>query len=145
MCSGRFPGDWRKKPGGLCRTAFQPETRPAEKAAQSREPARKRRDSASLFGKRKGPLFSKAPEGFCPRFRGGKARTRFHEKGEKNMEFSKDTRIGEILEKAPEKAEILLNSGMHCIGCPASQMETLEEACEVHGIDVEDLVEKLNA
>ncbi len=61
------------------------------------------------------------------------------------MEFSKDTTIGEILEKAPEKAEILLNSGMHCIGCPASQMETLEEACEVHGIDVEDLVEKLNA
>lgn len=61
------------------------------------------------------------------------------------MTFSKDTRIGEILEKAPEKAEILLQVGMHCIGCPASQMETLEEACEVHGIDVEDVVEKLNA
>ena len=60
------------------------------------------------------------------------------------MEFSKDTKIGEILEKAPEKAEILLNSGMHCIGCPASQMETLEEACEVHGIDVEEVVNKLN-
>ena len=60
------------------------------------------------------------------------------------MEFSKDTTIGEILEKAPEKAEILLNSGMHCIGCPASQMETLEEACEVHGIDVNELVEELN-
>ena len=61
------------------------------------------------------------------------------------MEFSKDTTIGEILEKAPEKAEILMDCGMHCLGCPASQMETLEEACEVHGIDVEDLVEKLNA
>ena len=61
------------------------------------------------------------------------------------MTFSKDTRIGEILEKAPEKAEILLQVGMHCIGCPASQMETLEEACEVHGIDVEEVVEKLNA
>ena len=61
------------------------------------------------------------------------------------MTFSKDTRIGEILEKAPEKAEILLEVGMHCIGCPASQMETLEEACEVHGIDVEDVIEKLNA
>ena len=60
------------------------------------------------------------------------------------MEFSKDTTIGEILEKAPEKAEILLNSGMHCIGCPASQMETLEEACEVHGIDVEEVLTKLN-
>ena len=61
------------------------------------------------------------------------------------MKFNKDTRIGELLETAPEKAEILLNVGMHCIGCPASQMETLEEACEVHGIDVEDVVEKLNA
>ncbi len=61
------------------------------------------------------------------------------------MKFNKDTRIGEILETAPEKAEILLNVGMHCIGCPASQMETLEEACDVHGIDVEDVLEKLNA
>ena len=61
------------------------------------------------------------------------------------MKFDKDTRIGDLLEQAPEKAEILLNAGMHCIGCPASQMETLEEACGVHGIDVEDIVEKLNA
>lgn len=61
------------------------------------------------------------------------------------MKFNKDTKIGEILEVAPEKAEILLNVGMHCIGCPASQMETLEEACDVHGIDVEDVLEKLNA
>lgn len=61
------------------------------------------------------------------------------------MEFNKDTKIGEILEKAPEKAEILLEIGMHCLGCPASQMETLEEACAVHGIDVNELVEKLNA
>jgi len=61
------------------------------------------------------------------------------------VEFNKDTKIGEILEKAPEKAEILLEVGMHCLGCPASQMETLEEACAVHGIDVEELVAKLNA
>ena len=60
------------------------------------------------------------------------------------MKFDKDTTIGEILEKAPEKAEILLEIGMHCLGCPASQMETLEEACEVHGIDVEEVVNKLN-
>ena len=60
------------------------------------------------------------------------------------MKFNKDTRIGELLENAPEKAEILLNIGMHCIGCPASQMETLEEACEVHGIDVEEVLTKLN-
>ena len=61
------------------------------------------------------------------------------------MNINKDTTIGEILEKEPEKAEILLEVGMHCIGCPASQMETLEEACEVHGIDVEEVVEKLNS
>ena len=61
------------------------------------------------------------------------------------MKFSKDTKIGEILEVAPEKAEILLAAGMHCLGCPASQAESLEEACAVHGIDVEELVEKLNA
>ena len=60
------------------------------------------------------------------------------------MEINKDMTIGEILEKAPEKAEILLSVGMHCLGCPASQAETLEEACEVHGIDVEELVETLN-
>ncbi len=60
------------------------------------------------------------------------------------MKFSKDTKIGEILEVAPEKAEILLSAGMHCLGCPASQEETLEEACAVHGIDVESLVEELN-
>ena len=61
------------------------------------------------------------------------------------MEFNKDTKIGELLEKAPEKAEILLDMGMHCLGCPASQMETLEEACIVHGIDVEEVIAKLNA
>ena len=61
------------------------------------------------------------------------------------MEFNKDTTIGEILEKAPEKAEILLEIGMLCLGCPASQMETLEEACDVHGIDVEEVIKKLNA
>ena len=61
------------------------------------------------------------------------------------MKFDKNTRIGELLEKAPEKAEILLESGMHCLGCPASQAETLEEACEVHGIDVDELVNKINS
>ena len=60
------------------------------------------------------------------------------------MEINKDMTIGELLETAPEKAEILLNAGMHCLGCPASQAETLEEACEVHGIDVEELLKQLN-
>ena len=61
------------------------------------------------------------------------------------MKIEKTTKIGELLEKAPEKAEILLEAGMHCLGCPASQSETIEEACEVHGIDVNVVVEKLNA
>ncbi len=61
------------------------------------------------------------------------------------MKFEKTTKIGEILEQAPEKAEILLSAGMHCLGCPASQADTLEDACEVHGIDVEEVVNELNA
>ena len=60
------------------------------------------------------------------------------------MVINKDTKIGEIIENAPEKAELLLEAGMHCLGCPASQAETLEEACAVHGIDVEEVVEALN-
>lgn len=59
--------------------------------------------------------------------------------------INKDTKIGELLQEAPEKANILLEAGMHCLGCPASQAETLEEACAVHGIDVEDLVKQLNS
>ncbi len=61
------------------------------------------------------------------------------------MKIEKTMKIGELLEVAPEKAELLLEAGMHCLGCPASQAETLEEACEVHGIDVDDLVNRLNA
>ena len=61
------------------------------------------------------------------------------------MEITKNTKIGELLEIAPEKADILLEAGMHCLGCPASQAETLEEACDVHGINVDELVEQLNA
>lgn len=58
--------------------------------------------------------------------------------------INKDTTIGELLLNTPEKAEILLQAGMHCLGCPASQAETLEEACAVHGIDVQDLLDELN-
>lgn len=61
------------------------------------------------------------------------------------MEIRKDMTIGELLETSPEKADILLEAGMHCLGCPASQAETIEEACEVHGLDVEEIIKKLNA
>ena len=65
-------------------------------------------------------------------------------KGENTMKFDKDMLIGDLLAETPEKADILLEAGMHCLSCPASQMESLAEACEVHGIDVEDLLTKLN-
>ena len=58
--------------------------------------------------------------------------------------IEKTTKIGELLEKSPEKAQILLAAGMHCLGCPASQAETIEEACLVHGIDVEEIMKELN-
>ena len=60
--------------------------------------------------------------------------------------ITKDMTIGEILElKGQEVAPILLEMGMHCLGCPSSQMETLEEACGVHGVDVEEILNKMNA
>ena len=60
------------------------------------------------------------------------------------MRFDKNTLLGDLLKIAPEKAEILLDAGMHCLSCPSSQMESIEEACQVHGIDVDELLEKLN-
>ena len=53
--------------------------------------------------------------------------------------------IGELLNQYPEKADILLEAVMHCLGCPAAQGESLEEACAVHGIDIDSLIVKLNA
>lgn len=58
--------------------------------------------------------------------------------------ITKDTLIREVLEINSDLAKVLLEAGMHCIGCPASSGESLEEACAVHGIDVEELVKKLN-
>ena len=60
------------------------------------------------------------------------------------MKIDKTMKINEILELAPEKADLLLEAGMHCLGCMAAAEETLEEACMVHGIDVDELVEQLN-
>ncbi len=60
-------------------------------------------------------------------------------------QITKDMTIKDVLEMDETLAEVLLGFGMHCIYCPMSQMETLEEAAEVHGIDVDFLVKKLNA
>ena len=55
------------------------------------------------------------------------------------------TLIGEIVNNHPEAIEILLSIGMHCLGCPASQMESLEEACAVHGIPADKVIDAINA
>ena len=60
------------------------------------------------------------------------------------MQISKDMLIGELLQKSDLIAPILMRAGMHCLGCPSSQMESLEEACVVHGISCEQLVNALN-
>ena len=60
-------------------------------------------------------------------------------------EISQNTTIGELLTVFPEAAPILMEIGMHCLGCPSAQMESLEEAAMVHGIDADLLVEKINA
>ena len=58
--------------------------------------------------------------------------------------ITKDTIIGDILDIAPDTAPIFLSIGMHCLGCPSFRAETVEQACMVHGVDVEALLDKLN-
>ncbi|MGL5311704.1 MAG: hydroxylamine reductase [Peptostreptococcaceae bacterium] len=57
--------------------------------------------------------------------------------------ISKDMIIGDVLKSNPENANVLMAMGMHCLGCPSSQAETLEEACQVHGFDVNEIMAKL--
>ncbi|MGN0968055.1 MAG: DUF1858 domain-containing protein [Oscillospiraceae bacterium] len=59
-------------------------------------------------------------------------------------QITKDTIIGDILDIAPETAPVFLSIGMHCLGCPSSRGETVEEACMVHGVDVDSLLEQIN-
>ena len=59
--------------------------------------------------------------------------------------FDKETIIGEVLDLAPETAPLFMAIGMHCLGCPASRGETIEEACMVHGIDADEFLKHLNA
>ncbi|NLM76211.1 MAG: DUF1858 domain-containing protein [Clostridiaceae bacterium] len=60
------------------------------------------------------------------------------------MKVTKDMTIGEIIRQNPDNAMTLMSFGMGCIGCPASQMETLEEAAMVHGMDLNELLDALN-
>lgn len=60
------------------------------------------------------------------------------------MAITKNSIIGDVLDKYPETAELFFSIGMHCLGCPASRGETIEEACMVHGADVDALIDSLN-
>lgn len=60
------------------------------------------------------------------------------------MQISKDMLIGALIQVDDSIAPILMRAGMHCLGCPASQGESLEEACMVHGIDCDTLVSQIN-
>ncbi len=60
------------------------------------------------------------------------------------MQISKDMLIGALIQMDDSIAPMLMRAGMHCLGCPASQGESLEEACMVHGIDCDVLVEQMN-
>ena len=60
------------------------------------------------------------------------------------QQVSKTTMIGDLLGIDAGVAPILLSIGMHCLGCPSSKMETIEEAAMVHGVDADELVAKIN-
>ena len=60
------------------------------------------------------------------------------------MKVTKATLIGDILDHNVETARFFFEIGMHCLGCPASRGESVEEACAVHGTDADELVRKIN-
>ena len=61
------------------------------------------------------------------------------------MEVTKNTLIGDVLDFDPETAQFFFEIGMHCLGCPHSRGESIEDACAVHGTDADALVAKINA
>ena len=61
------------------------------------------------------------------------------------MKITKDMLIGDILEMDIETAPYFFEMGMHCLGCPSARGESLEQACAVHGVDADEMVEKINA
>ena len=61
------------------------------------------------------------------------------------MEVTRETVIGDVLDYDIETAQFFLEIGMHCLGCPHSRGESIEDACSVHGTDPDKLVEKINS
>ena len=60
------------------------------------------------------------------------------------MKVTKESIIGDILDFDNGTAQFFLEIGMHCLGCPSARGESIEEACEVHGTDADELVAKIN-
>lgn len=60
------------------------------------------------------------------------------------MKITKEMTIGEVIRANPRAAQILMGFGMGCVGCPSAQMETLEEASQVHGMDINKMLDALN-
>ena len=60
------------------------------------------------------------------------------------MVVTRKSIIGDILDYAPETAQVFFAIGMHCLGCPASRGESVEDACAVHGTDADALIEQIN-
>ena len=65
-------------------------------------------------------------------------------KEDKKMTVTKETLIGDVLDHDVETAQFFFEIGMHCLGCPHSRGESIEEACAVHGTDADVLVAKIN-
>lgn len=65
-------------------------------------------------------------------------------KGLYNMKITKQTKMGEMIEFDRGIAVVLMEAGMHCVGCPASIGESLEEACEVHGLNADEVLKNIN-
>ena len=61
------------------------------------------------------------------------------------MVVEKTTKIGDILDFDRGTAVYFLEMGMHCLGCPSSRGESIEQACMVHGVDVDEMIEKINS
>ncbi len=59
-------------------------------------------------------------------------------------QITKDSIIGDILDMNTDTAPFFLEMGMHCLGCPSARGETIEQACQVHGVNADELVEKIN-
>ena len=60
-------------------------------------------------------------------------------------EITKETTIGDILDADKDTAKFFIDMGMHCLGCPSARGENIEQACMVHGVDADELVDEINA